>query len=63
MRPIPTILRSDELIDKSLKKASKIDEPYDKIFENKVRKENIKICKGIDFFLYNHTCRKCRIHT
>jgi hypothetical protein len=41
MRPIPTILRSDELIDKSLKKASKIDEPYDKIFENKVRKENI----------------------
>ncbi|MCL4323794.1 MAG: 50S ribosome-binding GTPase [Candidatus Thermoplasmatota archaeon] len=41
MRPIPTILRSDELIDKSLRKASKIDEPYDKIFENKVRKENI----------------------
>lgn len=41
MKPIPTILRSDELINKSLHKASKIDEPYDKIFENKVRKENI----------------------
>jgi nucleolar GTP-binding protein len=41
MKAIPTILRSDELIDKSLRKASKIDEPYNKIFENKVRKENI----------------------
>ena len=41
MRPIPTVLTSTELIDKSLHKASKIEEPYDKIFENKVRKENI----------------------
>ena len=41
LRYIPTVLRSDELIDKSLRKASKIDEPYDKIFENRVRKENI----------------------
>ncbi|MCL4356379.1 MAG: 50S ribosome-binding GTPase [Candidatus Thermoplasmatota archaeon] len=41
LRFIPTVLRSDELIDKSLKKAAKIEEPYDKIFENRVRKENI----------------------
>ncbi len=41
MKQIPTILRSDEIINKSLRKASKIEEPYDKVFENRIRKENI----------------------
>ncbi|MGP6219885.1 NOG1 family protein [Caldiplasma sukawensis] len=41
MIKINTILTGDELIDKCLRRAAKIEIPYDRIFEEKIRKENI----------------------
>ena len=38
---IPTVLRSQEIIDKSFSKASKIEEPYFPKKEDKIRKEII----------------------
>ncbi|EQB67470.1 MAG: GTPase [Thermoplasmataceae archaeon] len=54
---IPTVLMADEIIDKCLRKASKIEEPYNPIFEEKVRRENISRVAAIESAACSHLDR------
>ncbi|MHB8360414.1 MAG: NOG1 family protein [Thermoplasmataceae archaeon] len=54
---IPTVLMANEIIDKSLRKASKIEEPYNPIFEEKVRRENISRVAAIEGSACSHLDR------
>ncbi len=51
---IPTVLRSQELIDKSFLKASKITEPYHPTIEAKIRKEVIDRISTIESITCSH---------
>lgn len=51
---IPTVLRSQELIDKSFLKASKITEPYHPKIEDKIRKEIIDRISTIESITCSH---------
>ncbi len=51
---IPTVLRSQELIDKSFLKASKITEPYHPKIEDKIRKEIIDRISTIESITCTH---------
>ncbi len=51
---IPTVLRSQEIIDKSFKKASNIVEPYFPKKEDKVRKEVIDRISTIESISTGH---------
>lgn len=51
---IPTVLRSQEIIDKSFLKASKITEPYHPKLEDKVRKEIIDRISTIESITCSH---------
>ncbi len=51
---IPTVLRSQELIDKSFLKASKITEPYHPKLEDKIRKEIIDRISTIESITCAH---------
>ncbi|MCL4336790.1 MAG: 50S ribosome-binding GTPase [Candidatus Thermoplasmatota archaeon] len=51
---IPTVLRSQELIDKSFLKASKITEPYHPKIEDKIRKEIMDRISTIESITCSH---------
>ena len=51
---IPTVLRSQELIDKSVLKASKITEPYHPKIEDKIRKEIMDRISTIESITCSH---------
>lgn len=51
---IPTVLRSQEIIDKSFLKASKITEPYHPKIEDKIRKEIIDRISTIESISCSH---------
>ncbi len=51
---IPTVLRSQEIIDKSFLKASKITEPYHPTIEAKIRKEIIDRVSTIESITCSH---------
>lgn len=51
---IPTVLRSQEIINKSFLKASKITEPYHPKIEDKIRKEITDRISTIESITYSH---------
>lgn len=54
---IPTVLRSQEIIDKALSKAAKIEEPYKPIIEDRIRKELIDKISTIESASCSHLDR------